>query len=90
MKQSAFKNWIRNVYDTQPEEISCTDCFDRVSQYTELALQAASAEPLPCFKQGEQPCPVCGNAPCLRQHLAQCGVCREEYEALRDISRGEK
>lgn len=25
--------------------------------------------------------------PRLRQHLNQCGVCREEYEALRDLAR---
>lgn len=89
MQNSEFERWIRQIYDTREDEISCSDCFDRVSQYTDLAVQVAGAEPLPCLRQGEQPCPVCGDLPCLRQHLLQCRVCREEYETLRDLTRGQ-
>jgi hypothetical protein len=31
--------------------------------------------------------PVAERLPLLRQHLAQCGVCREEYQVLRELAR---
>lgn len=88
MNRSKFERWVRQIQETQEEEVSCSDCFDRVSQYVDLVnAGGAAAGLMPCLKLDQQPCPVCRELPCLRQHLLQCRVCREEYETLRDLAR---
>ncbi len=72
MKNNRFQNWLRNVYHTQEEEISCTECFDLVSSFVELELSGGN----PAAKM-----------PQVVQHLRQCAACREEYETLRDLRR---
>ena len=72
MKSSGFKSFLQNVYDTQDEEISCTECFDLVSHFVELELSGEDAA---------------AKMPQLKQHLDQCPACREEYETLRDLER---
>ena len=74
MKSNRFESWLQNIFDTQDEEISCTECFDLVSRYVELELS------------GEDPA---DKMPQVIQHLHQCAVCREEYETLRDVRRFE-
>ena len=67
-----FDSLLRHIWETEDEEISCTECFDLVPQYVDLEIAGqASATTLPR----------------LKQHLNQCGVCREEYETLRDLAR---
>jgi hypothetical protein len=68
----AFRRLLQNIADTDDEEISCAECFDLVSQY--VGLEAAG-------QAGDR------TLPRLQQHLRQCGVCREEYEVLRDLVR---
>lgn len=63
---------MKNIYATQEKEISCTECFDLVSSFVDLELSGAD----PGAKM-----------PLVNQHLQQCTACRDEYEALRDISR---
>ncbi len=88
MNLSQFQRWLQQVYQTEEKEISCSDCFDRLSQYVDLVNAAGIlAEPMPCLKPDQKPCPVCRELPCLRQHLQQCRVCREEFEVLRDLAR---
>ena len=72
MKKDHFEHWLQNIYRTQDEEISCSECFDLVSRFVELEVS------------GEDPVP---KLPKVKQHLEQCAVCREEYEALRDLRR---
>ena len=72
MKRSQFERWVRQIYATEEEEISCSECFDLVSQYVDLEIAGEPAEE---------------SLPRLKQHLNQCRVCREEYEALRDLAR---
>ena len=74
MERSRFKNWLRNIYDTQDEEISCTECFDLVSHFVELEVSGENAA---------------AKIPQLKQHLDQCRACRDEYETLRDLARFE-
>ena len=74
MKQKRFENWLKNIYETQDEEISCTECFDLVSHYVELEVSGENAA---------------AKLPQLKQHLDQCRACREEYEMLRDLARFE-
>jgi hypothetical protein len=70
MEHRRFEDWLKNIYETQDEEISCTECFDLVSHFVELETsgQDAAAE-----------------LPQVIQHLGQCRACRDEYEALRDL-----
>ena len=74
MKSDRFESWLQNIYHTQDEEISCTECFDLVSHFVELEMS------------GEDPTV---KMPQLKQHLNQCSACREEYETLRDLRRFE-
>ena len=70
MDRNRFENWLRNIYETREEEISCTECFDLSSRYVELEIAGQDAA---------------AQMPELRQHLNQCRACRDEYEALRDL-----
>lgn len=70
MQPEHFENWLKNIYETQDEEISCTECFDLVSHFVELEASGQDAA---------------AKLPQLKQHLQQCRACRDEYETLRDL-----
>jgi hypothetical protein len=70
--QDHFYDWLRNIYETQDEEISCTECFDLVSRFVELDASGQDAA---------------AKMPQVKQHLNQCPACRHEYETLRDLRR---
>jgi hypothetical protein len=70
MQRNRFEKWLKNIYETQDEEISCTECFDRVSRFIELETSGRDAA---------------AELPQVKQHLDQCRACRDEYEALRDL-----
>lgn len=72
MTQPDFDSLLRHIWETEDEEISCTECFDLVPQYVDLEIAGLSAD-----KKFAH----------LRQHLNRCGVCREEYETLHDLVR---
>ena len=70
MKRDRFETWLRNIYATQNEEISCAECFELVSPFVELEVSGGDAA---------------AKMPQVKQHLNQCRACRDEYEALRDF-----
>ncbi|HEV8615938.1 MAG TPA: hypothetical protein VGU22_10650 [Methylomirabilota bacterium] len=70
MEQPAVRRLLQSIAETEDEEISCTECFDLVSQYVDLEVGGTAGD---------------DTLPRLRQHLHECGVCREEYEVLRDL-----
>ena len=72
MKQEQFEKWLRNIYQTQDVEISCTECFDLVSRFVEVEVSGQDVE---------------AELPQVKQHLDQCRACREEYEILHDLRR---
>ncbi len=74
MKRSQFESWVQQIFQTEPEEISCTECFDLVSQYVDRELAGENV--------AESMRPV-------KQHLGQCRACHEEYETLREFVRAE-
>jgi hypothetical protein len=74
MNRERFDAWLRNIYETQEVEISCTECFDLVSRFVELETSGRDAA---------------AELPRVKQHLEQCRACREEYEMLRDLARFE-
>lgn len=67
IEQTAFGGWLQRVLATQPEEITCSDCFDQLSTYVDLEVAGQDA---PSY------------LPDVEQHLLQCPACAEEYEAL--------
>lgn len=72
MQRKRFEDWLKNIYETQDEEISCTECFDLVSRFVELETSGRNAA---------------AELPLVKQHLSQCPACRAEYETLRDLIR---
>jgi hypothetical protein len=75
MNRDRFEKWLRNIYETQDEEISCTECFDLVSPFVELEISGQDAA---------------ASLPQVKQHLNQCPTCHAEYETLRDLRRLEE
>lgn len=75
MQRKRFESWLKNIYETQEKEISCTECFELISPYVELEIARADAST---------------KLPQVKQHLDQCSACREEYETLRDLRRLEE
>ena len=72
MRRDRFERWLRNIYETQDEEISCTECFDLVSRFVELEASGQDAA---------------AKMPQVQHHLNQCPACRTEYETLRELRR---
>ena len=70
MNRSFFDVWLRNIYKTLDEEISCTECFDLSSQFVEMEISGQD---------------IAIELPQVKQHLDQCRACREEYETLRNL-----
>jgi hypothetical protein len=70
VQNDRFERWLETIRNTRDEEISCSACFDFVSQYVEVELSGEDAA---------------AQMPQLRQHLDQCPACRAEYETLRDL-----
>jgi len=62
---------VRGVYLTPDVEIDCSTCLDQVAAYVDTELSGQDAA---------------REMPDLHRHLALCGDCREEYEALRDLA----
>lgn len=74
MDRQVIERLLRQVSDTEAEELSCSECFELLATGVELELAGATTAPV--FAR-------------LAQHLGQCGVCREEFETLRDFVRTE-
>ena len=72
MERERFEKWLKNIFETKDEEISCTECFDLISRYVELETSGRNAA---------------AELPQVKQHLNQCPACHEEYETLRDLVR---
>jgi hypothetical protein len=66
-----WRQLLRQLEATQDHELSCSECFEQISDYVDLELAGA---------------PVAERLPLLRQHLGQCRVCREEYEVLHELA----
>jgi len=61
---------LERIAKTEPDELSCSECFELLDVAVELEL--AGRTHTPAWQR-------------FAQHLAQCGVCREEYEVLKDF-----
>lgn len=72
---SKYSLWLKRIRDTQVEEIDCTACLDRISTYVDRELSDGDAAQ---------------RMPEVRQHLEMCGICHDEYQALRGLARLER
>lgn len=70
MPKNRFQYLLKNLRNTQDDEISCSECFDQVSYFVEVELSGDDAP---------------GKMPNLKQHLDQCPACQQEYETLRGL-----
>lgn len=70
MNRDQLERLLRGLSETEPAEISCTECFDLLSTVVDLELSGGGETPLSIR---------------LAHHLSHCAVCREEYEVLRDF-----
>lgn len=72
IEPTSVKRIVRAALGTRPEEITCSECFERVDRFVEMELagkNAAEAMPL------------------VHHHLQRCDACHEEFEALLDVLR---
>lgn len=69
MKPS-LESWVTQILATQELELSCSECFDLLSEYVDREFAHRDPD---------------ARMPQLEQHLGQCRVCREEYEMLRAL-----
>ena len=74
MDPRVLERLLRDVSETEAEEISCSECFDLLSPGVELDLAGSTTGPILIR---------------LAHHLRQCGVCRDEFETLREFLRSE-
>lgn len=72
MNRSQLERLLRLVARTEDKELTCSECFALLPQSVDLEVA------------GEVPSV---DLPLFRPHLEQCGVCREEYETLRELAR---
>lgn len=71
MRRSRLARWFGSLLETQDEEISCSECLDRIPAYVDAELTGEGGP---------------GQDPQLVQHLGQCRVCNEEYQVLSELA----
>jgi len=64
-----LKKIISKIPQTHENEIGCDECFDELHTFAEMELEGKSPEKV---------------MPLIREHLDNCGECRQEYQALLD------
>ena len=72
MQRDRLEKWLSKIYATHAEEISCTECLDLLSGLVEVEARAEN---------------LSAKMLQVKQHLAQCQACQDEYEALRELRR---
>ena len=72
LEPETLKRMVRGVLSTRPDEVGCDECFEQLDHFVEMTLVGKNAaEALPL----------------VQDHLARCGDCREEFEALLEALR---
>jgi predicted anti-sigma-YlaC factor YlaD len=67
-----LESLLRLTARTEDEELSCSECLDLLPRYVDLEIAGQATD----TRLARFP-----------QHLEQCGVCREEYETVRELAR---
>ncbi len=66
-----LSQWLKRVGETRDDEIDCSTCLDQIARYVEVELAMGRPQL---------------ELPRVAHHLAQCPVCHEEYELLRELA----
>lgn len=76
MESSRFARWLRQVYETQEQELPCSELFDQIAHYVDREIAGeAVAQTMPDVKHTLDVC------------RDQCRACYEVYEALHNLAR---
>ncbi|MDR9415106.1 MAG: hypothetical protein RI564_02395 [Gracilimonas sp.] len=67
MNKDVLKKILSKLPQTHEDEIGCDDCFDELHSFAEMELEGKSPEQA---------------MPLIKEHLDNCGECRQEYQAL--------
>lgn len=67
LNKQIISSLLSMIPRTHEDEIGCDDCFDELHRFAELELKGKSPEKA---------------MPLIREHLDNCGECRQEYQAL--------
>ena len=62
-----FRALIKEIAEAREVEIGCDECFEELDRFVEMRLSGLDAARA---------------MPLVQEHLAICGECREEFEAL--------
>ena len=62
-----FRALIQEIAEVREVEIGCDECFEELDRFVEMRLSGLDAAQA---------------MPLVQDHLAICGECREEFEAL--------
>lgn len=67
LSRQQIETLLRTISLTRPDEAACDACLLKLAEFAERSLQGKS---------------VPASLEAIERHLAICGECREEYEAL--------
>lgn len=67
LNKDVIKKLLNKIPMTHEAEIGCDECFDQLNEFAEMKLLGKSPEKA---------------MPLVKEHLDNCGECREEYQAL--------
>jgi len=67
IKETTLRNLVRNIGETQADEMGCGDCAQELDCYVEM------------LRSGESPDVI---KPLVKHHLDMCDNCHEEFTAL--------
>jgi uncharacterized protein with PIN domain len=70
-----LKKMIRMVKMTRPDEIGCDECFEKLHEFAEMKLEGKSPEEA---------------MPLVEDHLNRCNECKEEFEVLLEVLKGQR
>ena len=72
LNKDVLQKIVSKIPVTHEGEIGCDDCFEQLHEFAELELMGKTPE---------------AAMPLVKEHLDNCGECREEYQALLDALR---
>lgn len=75
MKLESFREWIRQIYATQDDELDCDAVFELIPEYVDM--EVAGEDPTTHFPQAHH-------------HLKQCSRCRDIYIGVLEAAKLEE
>ena len=67
LSKEQIQTLVGLISTTQPDKLTCDDCFGRVGEFAELSLEGRE------LSEGML---------LIQRHLEECPCCKDEYEAL--------